>query len=511
MTSEPVYKPISLDVISRPNPVEPQSIPQRHPLNGTLQLSQASNKDLLRLLYDANGTLPENRPAKRSKLDDGKSMDLPKLPVRQNTKRLRIPPTLSGLHQPPPNAGLLPSISTEQPEARQTLPLQSPKDPATDKPILEAAMEVTACADPEPALSKTGKPKRNKWSDEETACLLKGVARFGVGNWTKILNCPDYHFLKRSALDLKDRFRVCCPNDYQRSKKQRPAPRPNPTGPGTSGSRPGRSDRKSGAELQDLGINQPFAKVQRRNRHEYSAAEDAALLTGFERHGSQWAAIRADEELELGHRTATDLRDRMRTKYPDLYAKAGLAPRPGVFPKPAKRGKKDEQPKTDGHAEVQRAPEHALALDKPPLLPTKTIEPIKQPQSSLLPDDDLFFGALFDGNDDGDDDDAEGITLDRGILDWPLDNLHSKPPPVAYEMSKTTMTIDPIATLNLPRPTVPQHANSGYSALPSLAAITAFNDFDMAGQLELPSLMLGSLESDGRSGGHFLGFDELLS
>ncbi|KAK0940891.1 hypothetical protein LTR29_007609 [Friedmanniomyces endolithicus] len=509
MVSLPPYKPTSLDLISRPNPVEPQSIPQRHPLNGTPQLPQASNKDLQRLFYNANGTVTDERPDKRSKRDDGKSIHLPKLPARQTTKRLRIPPTLSGLHQPPPNAGLLPSISTEQPEAQQKSFEQTPDNSTAEVAIVKATSKPTAVTDSAPASAKNGKPKRKKWSDEETACLLKGVARFGVGNWTKISQFAEYGFQRRSALDLKDRFRVCCPDDYQRPKKKTRLMH-DPTGTDTRRTRSSRTDRKSGAELQDLGIDKPFAKVQRRCRRGYSATEDEALLTGFNKHGNQWAAIRSDEDLGFEqHRTATDLRDRMRTRYPDLYAKAGLAPRPEIFPKPAKRGK-DEEPHTDDDDDAHEATQAVTTLAQPVVPLSKPTDPIRHSQSFLFPNDDVFFGAPFEDYDG----DAVGITLDRGILDWPLDNMPNmpnKPAGAVHEASRTTMANDPIPTLHLPRPTMPQHANSGYSALPSLATITAYNDFDMAGQLELPSLMLGPLESDGRSGGHFLGFDELLS
>ncbi|KAK0254859.1 hypothetical protein LTR91_011441 [Friedmanniomyces endolithicus] len=506
MSSLPAYKPTSLDLISRPNPVEPQSIPQRHPLNGTPQLPQASNKELERLLYNANGTVIDENPDKRSKRDDGKSIHLPKLPSRQTTKRLRIPPTLSGLHQPPPNSGLLPSISTEQPEAQRKSPDRIPDEATTQISIVKATLQPIAVADSAPAVGKPRKPKRKKWSDEETACLLKGVARFGVGNWTKISQHPEYGFQSRSALDLKDRFRVCCPDDYPRLKKKR-LNRHEPNSTATRGTRSGRTDRKSGAELQDLGINKPFAKVQRRCRRGYSATEDEALLAGFNKHGNQWAAIRSDEDLDFEHRTATDLRDRMRTRYPELYSKAGLAPRPEIFPKPAKRGN-DEEPQTDDDNDVYEATQAVTTLAQPPApLPPKATEQARPSQSFLLPDDDVFFGAAFEDHDG----DAVGITLDRGILDWPLDNPPNKPAGAIPESSRTTTATDTIATLHLPRPPMPPYANSGYSALPSLATITAFNDFDMAGQLELPSLMLGPLESDGRSGGHFLGFDELLS
>lgn len=48
--------------------------------------------------------------------------------------------------------------------------------------------------------------KRTKWSEEETYCLVKGLDKFGVGKWTRILNDPEYSFQPdRNAVDLKDR------------------------------------------------------------------------------------------------------------------------------------------------------------------------------------------------------------------------------------------------------------------------------------------------------------------
>ena len=53
------------------------------------------------------------------------------------------------------------------------------------------------------------------WSEEETDFLLLGAHRFGVGDWTKIHTCSDYRFNDRTALDLKDRFRVIMPEEYR--------------------------------------------------------------------------------------------------------------------------------------------------------------------------------------------------------------------------------------------------------------------------------------------------------
>ncbi|KAK4555379.1 hypothetical protein LTR86_007676 [Recurvomyces mirabilis] len=515
MAPATVYKPTSLDFINRPNPVEPQSAPQQHPLNGVSQLPQASNKDLLRLLYGNNNpqSSVQERPAKRRKSGDAQSLDLPKLPVRQNAKRLRIPPTLSGLHQPPPNAGLLPSISVEQP-AKPAQGLQPPQtELASSGPsgIDEPVSNNTTSLKPNAELTRSEKskrPKRKKWSDEETACLLKGVAKFGVGNWTKILNYPEYEFNARTALDLKDRFRVCCPDDYKH-KSAASAPKSSNKEQHQPVPRPSRRDCKSQAELAELGINQPFDKVARRARHGYSEAEDEALLRGFRLHGKQWAIIRADNELDLGRRTPTDLRDRMRTRYPAEYAEAGLVPKGEV------KGRKsamhaDNENATDARPSNIIAINATKAVPATPIPPTEANDQSKQlPTMPLLPDD-VFFGAAFDSDFDPD---PGLITLDRGILDWP--------------QPQTRTMIDPLATLNLPRPTAtwgqqgvsfqPQQQFQVASALPSLAAVTTygygFGDGDMmeGDQLELPSLMNGPFDTDARGGGHIFGIDELLS
>ena len=515
-----IYQPTSLDFINRPNPVEPQSVPQRHPLNGTPQLTKRSGSGhgLGRLLIGNTADGEAERPAKRRKSRDGNSFDLPKLPVQ--TKRLRIPPTLSGLHQPPPNAGLLPSISTKQPVA--------PPERVTENEVAAADVVPASVADAETEkvrgssddarLKATGKPKRNKWSDKETACLLKGVSQFGIGNWTKILNCSDFKFERRTALDLKDRFRVCRPEEYQRSKQagsHGAKATAHVNGRGSTarvGRKSGKSDRKTDSELQELGINQPFEKTRRRKRHAYSAVEDEALLKGYRKHGNSWAVIREDENLDLGHRTATDLRDRMRTKFPDEYAKAGLAPRPEVFPKPPQRGKENSAHPEEGREQCRETNAVQKQSDPPPAHSTKhTMEPRpaitqKLVPSTILPDDGVFFGAPFEDEEWH----AEPITLDRGILEWAGDG--NKPGSLSQSRSELELR----APLRVREPvavpaTYPSTFGTGFGALPSVAAITALGDPATTDQLELPSLIMGHFETDGRPGGHFLGFDELLS
>ncbi|KAJ5652205.1 hypothetical protein N7507_009631 [Penicillium longicatenatum] len=62
-----------------------------------------------------------------------------------------------------------------------------------------------------------GRSRKNvrKWTEEETNDLLRGVVKCGIGNWTAILAQPELKFNKRTASNLKDRFRVCCPWAYR--------------------------------------------------------------------------------------------------------------------------------------------------------------------------------------------------------------------------------------------------------------------------------------------------------
>lgn len=90
-------------------------------------------------------------------------------------------------------------------------------NPDTSKPDREAELlqDVRAMPHPapivdeEPMSPKTrGRSRKNlrKWTDEETAALLRGVVKCGIGNWTAILAQPELKFNKRTASNLKDRY-----------------------------------------------------------------------------------------------------------------------------------------------------------------------------------------------------------------------------------------------------------------------------------------------------------------
>lgn len=531
------YPPTSLDFINRPNPVEPLAAPPNHPLHGSTHLHNAYTHGLRRLLLD---TIPRDAAgeatAKRLRQDDdgpsrssGNSQardlpSLPKLPVRSaggpRERRRRLPPTLSGLHQPPPNAGLLPSINVQQPrqedqvvndlgdESRNAASAVDPgRTTSIGKPVDPAAAPSKSANN-----TKNGKPAKNKWSDEETAYLLKGVVRFGIGSWTKILKCEDYSFDRRTALDLKDRFRVCCPEHYRKPKSRPPGQ------DGEALSKPRtqtyRNDRKSASELAEMGIEGTFQKVSRRARRAYTEEQDDALLRGFRKHGKSWAAILKDEPI-LSERTSTDLRDRFRVRFPQEYSSVGLAPRPDVFPRPPDRGSPDNDPQ---ESRVASDKDNNLCDANQTSAPQSSAQSssrfvdsssANRPIHSSLPDvpNDVFFGLPADDEEL----DTEPLVLDRGILDWAFETTR----PSQQETTATqveTSTPHRTAGTVYPQSSITTNPGNTTASLPSLAAITSANaDND---QLELPSLMqyFESLEGDTRTGGHgFLAVEDLLS
>jgi len=528
------YPPTSLDFINRPNPVEPLAAPPKHPLHGPAQLHNTYAHDLRRLLLD---TVPRDATgesaSKRLRPEDeahsrnggnGQARDLPslpKLPVRggggSKERRRRLPPTLSGLHQPPPNAGLLPSISVQQSRQhdRQTGALVAKTANAELRRDTRASDGATqscgqaAVLDQTTSKTKPVKHTKNKWSDEETADLLKGVAKFGIGSWTKILRCEEYSFDRRTALDLKDRFRVCCPEHYKKPKGtpqtgQGDTPRKTKTP-----SKP--RDRKGTSELALIGIEEPFQKSTRRSRHGYSEEEDEALLRGFRKFGKSWAAIQKDEAI-LSERTSTDLRDRFRLRHPQEYAGTGLAPRPDVFPRPPDRGTQEDAAE-DSPASANFACRMPLQKELV-LVPPRTDQPVfhSADSSSLNRDvhphislpNDVFFGLPADDEEM----DTEPLILDRGILDWAIETTKTGPAETPNGNVNTSFS-----RRHIPPPSS-NHNNGGnvLAPLPSLASITAVsNDYE---QLELPSLMqyFSSIENDTRAGTNgFLPFEELLT
>lgn len=433
------YRPTSLDFINRPNPVEPSNVGS-HGTSGidNRQISRGSDEQLIRVLLGARArdSATDSRVTKSSNQsvssgsiaavlnDDDEPITLarhaesdqalfklPQLPVKRGVKRTRhrVPPVLQGLHQPPPNAGLLPSINTES----------VPVDPntAVDRVVQSAPEHYVFANRPSDAAnqpqSDAARPSpKNKWTDEETAELVKGVRRFGIGKWKQILNCSDLHFNNRSTVDLKDRFRLWT---RQQDKLGRPIH-------GADASHP-TSDTAS------------FAASQRRHRVNWTEAEDEALLQGFRKYGASWTSIQISPVLT--ERTPTDVRDRLRIRYPDEYKKTGLAA----------KHRKQILRSSDTAAQPLKVSEKADAGQTVPGS-RATIDFGKSKPANIFSAFDEEWFADLDLPED------EPIVLDRSIMDWAanrqlpsLESVLAAPPPDLGNMQG----IDPLSTL-LPRP-----------------------------------------------------------
>ncbi|KAK4237835.1 40S ribosomal protein S4 [Achaetomium macrosporum] len=306
---------------------------------------------------------PSNKKRSRELPTKEDLVQLPRLPKKQKSAQQVVPPIIAGLHEPPPDPAVFPPITSASFDDNETFGLKSWKDIGSgpeDRPVASSAV------DPEPGAPQ--KPKRRpmkprrKWTEEETNNLLLGVSRHGVGRWTSILEDPDFKFNGRTAGDLKDRFRTCCPEELQltateeqpRNGEPDASATPEgstrhkiglhlediliPTGDdaaakdGDSPSTPPEADsaprgrrrrvhRKNLEDLAELGIHGPFEKSHRRKRRPFTKQDDEAILDGLKRYGPSWTRIQRDPRYNLSGRQPTDLRDRIRNKYPEIYAK----------------------------------------------------------------------------------------------------------------------------------------------------------------------------------------------
>ena len=345
--------------------------PSGHTTDRTL-LNHISSQDLRMILDDTPENADDPTTKKRPSKEDFVQLPQPLKKQKSGTQQHVFPPIIVGLLEPPLNAALFPPISSgsfdDHPHSE---PPQAPNTAKT--PEIQNASEDTRKPAPSPSpeadKTPTGKTKRRaakprrKWSEEETNHLLKGVSKHGVGRWTDILADKEYNFNERSAGDLKDRFRTCCPEELranlmakkEAAKDKHPPLTNNENRPMRMGlmsenilneteddvdmdkAQPGQNDSDSGApkqhiqrksrahrkkmeDLAELGIKGPFKKSHRRERRPFSDQDDREILEGFELYGPQWTKIQRDPRFNLSTRQPTDLRDRLRNKYPERFA-----------------------------------------------------------------------------------------------------------------------------------------------------------------------------------------------
>ena len=66
---------------------------------------------------------------------------------------------------------------------------------------------------------------------------------------------------------------------------------------------------------------------KRKPKHLWSQEEDESLVEGYQKHGFSWKDIANDPMLALENRTGTQIRDRFRKRFPDLYGEAPIPPK----------------------------------------------------------------------------------------------------------------------------------------------------------------------------------------
>ncbi|KAL9051385.1 MAG: hypothetical protein Q9162_006039 [Coniocarpon cinnabarinum] len=279
------------------------------------------------------------------------TLQLPQPQIQQSAdiQMPLIPPLLQGLHDPPPDAGLIPRITEDK--AQNRLGLWSRRrglaaltaDEIGNAVHKDGDYAVSGRSQPGEDTSQQRHPtkehdkyarknsgssrrKNKKWTKQETLDLLRGVSKHGVGAWRRILSDHDFSFEGRTHVDLKDKYRVCCsrketePQQILASPSLKAVCNSDRMAMSTSiEPRRGRSDADSKPTVEELAEQQlhPATMLKsksstRRERHTWSAAEDAALLSGFEKHGPRWVEIIKDPALVLHSRTRNDARDRWR-------------------------------------------------------------------------------------------------------------------------------------------------------------------------------------------------------
>ncbi|KAG8909559.1 hypothetical protein FRC01_006861, partial [Tulasnella sp. 417] len=216
----------------------------------------------------------------------------------------------------PSSSSAIPSASSSNGNSHSTSSASSSLSPPPPEPSPPQGEPSSSNAGGPP--TKVRKP-RKRWTMEETQALVDGCNKWGVGNWKAILNDSQFQFQGRSPVDLKDRFRTYFPDAYRFHY-------PNAK---THLSSRVRSFLPDGTSI--------FEKTRSKKRRPFSAEEDEALRLGYEKHGTTWATIVKDPIFQSQERRSTDLRDRFRNAFPELYKAAGYKPRPRASTSAASR------------------------------------------------------------------------------------------------------------------------------------------------------------------------------
>lgn len=354
---------------------------KRHTGISDRALGSSSPQSLRKILdNDIENTLATTSK-KRNIAESSKDefVQLPQPPKKQKAAKQVVPPIIIGLFEPPPQAALFPPIASSSfhdSHGRNSLNIVPPKlKELRDNSNVEDS--ATGASKVQKADTKVKNRKdvkaRKKWTEHETNNLLLGVHKHGVGRWVDILEDANFSFNERSSVDLKDRFRTCCPDELRRkpAKNRNPSKGPKSTTKAKSSLmsenilieendsgakevssdstsvdelRKSRAHRKNLEDLAQLGIDEPFRKSQRRERKPFTEHDDQEILLGYQIYGPAWTRIQRDTRFHLQNRQATDLRDRFRNKYPEKFRSDD------VPPKSSRKADSKENEQTGGSA-----------------------------------------------------------------------------------------------------------------------------------------------------------------
>ncbi|RDL36054.1 uncharacterized protein BP5553_06666 [Venustampulla echinocandica] len=322
-------------------------------------LGGSSPQSLRKILGDDIGTSVRAPSKKRLIVENSKDdfVQLPQPPKKHKAANQVVPPIIIGLFEPPPQTALFPPIASSSfhdSHGRNTLNTVPPRVKGVGHSSKSASTDDSEKSIANKKRDKKDVRARKKWTEEETNNLLLGVHKHGLGNWTDILEDTTFSFNQRSAADLKDRFRTCCPTELRgengKGKSQTYQSGNDPgnsalqakqksslmvenilidgdnigtTGGGSDATptkpRKTRTHRKKLEDLAQLGIEGPFRKSHRRERRPFSEDEDREILQGYQIHGPAWTRIQRDPRFHLQSRQPTDLRDRFRNKFPEKF------------------------------------------------------------------------------------------------------------------------------------------------------------------------------------------------
>ena len=306
-----------------------KALAQAQPLNSCAHTDV--EHDLDQKKSDASKpTAPDPEQArKKAKLRHNEQIaDFVYLPRLQKTKHQteKKPPfqpvaVLNELNEPPPSAGLFPPITPRA--GGQNRGIQSQPDGKFTSAVLGSPSKTTgsspsACSANASSKSQSSSKEKKKrvclrerikWTEEETEQLVKGVAIYGMGRWKQIHEHPEFGFHPgRTHADLKDKFRVLFPpNAPHKWVRSMPVHH---------------SEDEFDAEQEDSPFSfHPRKKSRFRARKRgWTAAEDEAMIKGFEIHGYRWELMARDGDLHFDNRTGAQIRDRFRLRFPLTYA-----------------------------------------------------------------------------------------------------------------------------------------------------------------------------------------------